>query len=553
MKGAYMDRTINKQAAIYLRLSKDDRGDESASIANQRSLIRSFCEEKDIRIIAEFQDDGRSGGNFNRPGFEELIAFTQSHPVDLVITKDLSRLGRDMSESSMYAERYFTERGIRYLAISDNFDSFEDNLLAPFQFAMNDVYIRDASRKVKAVLSNKRESGQYCACPPFGYKKSTQNKNKLVPDEMTAPIVKLIFEYAADGYSTNMIAQKLTAANCITPLKYRVLYRDEFSDRGASRATDIWVDTTVKRIIQNRVYVGDTVLGKTRKISPKSKTKVKVPKDEWCVTEGTHEGLVTKERFELANEKIKQRTTRYRQREMDGLRVSVFRGKVFCECCGSAMCSGGSTNLKNDTRKPYWYLICLNACSRAKKKCVSPGRIKYHHLVDIITQELNSFIDLSDEQINSIIESLKSDDYAERHNARIKQQCSVLEKEIADINSIVEKMYRDNISGRLSDERLDAMILSMDEKEQTAKKTLEDLKSQIINNSSETERYEKFFSIVKAYTHIEELTPEILDAFVDRIEIGEPSIKRARKRPVEQTIKIYYKFIGNTGDQQFTH
>ena len=169
-----MNNFKNSTAVIYMRLSKDDKSDESLSISNQRDIITAYCIENDIRIVKEFVDDGWKGGNFERPGFKNMLAYIQSYRVDLVITKDLSRLGRDMTESSMYAERYFPEHGIRYLAISDNFDSFEDNLLAPFQFAMNDVYIRDASRKIKSVLKQKRKNGQYCTCPPFGYKKAAR-------------------------------------------------------------------------------------------------------------------------------------------------------------------------------------------------------------------------------------------------------------------------------------------------------------------------------------------------------------------------------------------
>ena len=230
-----------------------------------------------------------------------------------VITKDLSRLGRDMRESSYYAEQFFPENGIRYIAIADNFDTEHDNIMAPFQFAMNEVYLRDGSRKVKDVLRNKRENGLYCACPPYGYRKDSRNKNLLVPDEMTAPIVKKIFERAANGDSSRKIALELNEDGIIPPLKYRVLYRDEFTDEGASHVADVWNYTTVKRILRNTVYLGHTVLGRSRKVSVKSKKKVSIPKEDWAITKNTHEALITQKTYDLAQENLGRGTRNYQK------------------------------------------------------------------------------------------------------------------------------------------------------------------------------------------------------------------------------------------------
>ena len=239
----------------YLRLSKEEaqRG-ESTSIENQRLIVNDFCARNGIILVGEFVDDGYSGSNFKRPDFQSMLKQLSLCKANAVITKDLSRLGRDMVESSYYAEQYFPEHNIRYIAIHDNFDNEQENVMAPFQFAMNDVYIRDCSRKIKNVLKSKREHGQYCACPPYGYRKDKNDKHRLVPDEVTAPIVKRIFTQAANGDSSRKIAIDLNTDSIIPPLKYRVLYRDEFGEKGASRASDIWNYTTVKRILKNQVY-----------------------------------------------------------------------------------------------------------------------------------------------------------------------------------------------------------------------------------------------------------------------------------------------------------
>ena len=180
----------NKIAFAYLRLSREEaQKSESSSITNQRMIVNKYCEQNGINLVREFVDDGYSGGNFDRPGFQEMMRELNKGLANTVITKDLSRLGRDMRESSYYAEQFFPEHGVRYIAIADNFDSEDENVMAPFQFAMNEVYLRDGSRKVKDVLKTKRQDGLYCACPPYGYRKADRNKNQLVSDEITAPIV----------------------------------------------------------------------------------------------------------------------------------------------------------------------------------------------------------------------------------------------------------------------------------------------------------------------------------------------------------------------------
>ena len=282
----YTNTTSLSLAYAYYRLSQEEAqdGQSSASIINQRKIVEAYCAQRGIVLLDSFVDDGWSGSNFERPGFQQMMKALQAGKANMVITKDLSRLGRDMREASYYAEQFFPEHQIHYVAIADNFDSELENIMAPFQFAMNEVYLRDGSRKVKDVLRMKRSKGEYCACPPFGYKKDPRNRDRLIPDEETAPIVAQIFQRSAAGDSCIKIAQDLTEAGVITPLKYRVLYRDNFSDTGAARATDCWNYTTVKRIIKNQVYLGNTLLGKTRKASIKSRKKISVPQEDWVIT-----------------------------------------------------------------------------------------------------------------------------------------------------------------------------------------------------------------------------------------------------------------------------
>ena len=535
-------------ADIYLRLSVEEANNgESGSIINQRNIIRQYCKDNNITIVKEFVDDGFSGSNFERPGFRSMLAHIDTGLVNTVITKDLSRLGRDMTESSYYAETYFPDHCIHYMAISDNFDSYESNIMAPFQFAMNDVYLRDTSRKIKQVIYQKRERGEYCACPPFGYMRNPDDSTSIVPDPNTAPIVQRIFELAENGRSAHFIAAQLTKEGQITPLKYRVLFRDKFCDRGAARATDEWNHTTVKRILQNQVYLGHTILGKSKKVSIKSKKTVKVPKDQWVITRNTHQPLVTPEQFEKAERYMGMNTKSWQ--EFDQTRQSIFNGITFCESCGSAMCSCGS--VYKGEREKYWYLSCLNIPKRSAHHCENGARIKYSDLVEIVKSELNAFIDLSKDDIDSIIKAAvkkqKSGVYKDSKN-----NIESIEKRLNDIDKIVLKLYNDNAMGVINDAQLKKMIDSLTKESSALKERRMKLKDMEFQINNMEDAYRMFFSMVKGCTHVDELTPDIVRTFIERIEIGRKELPEGytvatHDIPYRQNIKIVYRFIGDIG------
>lgn len=529
----------------YLRLSDEDiKKGESESITNQRRFIKDYCTRNGITLVGEFVDDGWSGGNFERPGFQSMMRELQKGKASIVITKDLSRLGRDMREASYYAEQFFPEHGIRYIAINDNFDSEVDNVMAPFQFAMNEVYLRDGSKKVKEVLKNKRENGLYCACPPYGYKKDSKDKNLLVPDENTAPIVQRIFQQAANGDSTRKIAIDLNDDNIIPPLKYRVLYRDNFNERGASRASDYWNYTTVKRVLKNEVYLGHTILGKTKKVSMKSSKKVKVDKDNWAVTKDTHQPLVSEDIFSKAQINMGRNTKKYEGYER--VRKSIFSGIVYCAKCGSALCSCGS--VYNGEREKYWYL----GCTKKRKDIVTPCpgvRIRYADLVDLITRDLNCFINMTDDDIKDIADEIVKEKMSECAITSRKGRIEKIKSRLSVIDKMISKLYLDNAEGKISDKRLKITVDDLEVEYTSLNKTLLELEKEESNAETLEGDVLRFFDLVKQYTHIDELTRDILLTFVDKIEISEKVFPEGVIRnthlnqPFTQEIKIYYKFI----------
>lgn len=535
----------NKIAFAYFRLSREEaQKSESSSITNQRMIVTKYCEQIGINLVREFVDDGYSGGNFDRPGFREMLRKLSEGLANTVITKDLSRLGRDMRESSYYAEQFFPEHGIRYIAIADSFDSEDDNMLAPFQFAMNEVYLRDSSRKVKEVLRAKRQDGLYCACPPYGYKKAHRNKNQLVPDEVTAPVVQRIFNAAANGASSRKIAQDLNSDGIIPPLKYRVLYRDEFSEEGAARASDFWNYTTVKRILKNEVYLGHTVLGKTKKASVKSKKKLAVPTECWSVTENTHEALVSEEIFQKAHNNMGKGT--YNFQKYEHVRKSIFSGVAYCALCGHALCSCGT--VYKGEREKYWYLSCINKRKDISEPCKGT-RIRYADLIELITEDLNSLISLSDGQINAIVENIisetNSDKTAKTRKIRSEKLCGRLDI----IDKIIPKLYADNAEGKLDDERLSSMVDDLQKESAVIKKELSVLCTDDVQ-TNKSDNYKMFFELTRRYSHIDTLDRDTLLTFVDRIEVSPKILPEGRVRAshrsseFRQEIRIFYKFVG---------
>ena len=542
-------KTAVALADIYLRLSREEANSgESQSINNQRNIIRQYCKDHGITIVKEFVDDGFSGSNFVRPGFQELLNHIKTGLVNMVITKDLSRLGRDMSESSYYAESFFPEHDIHYLAISDGFDSEQINLMAPFQFAMNDVYLRDCSRKIKQVIKQKRVRGEYCACPPFGYMRNLDDRTGIIPDPNTAPIVQHIFELAVKGCSAHSIANILTDEAVITPLKYRVMYRDNFCERGAAHATDRWNHTTVKRILKNQVYLGHTVLGMTRKASVKSKKKIRIPEEEWVITRDTHTPLITQKEYDIAQENMGMNTRSWSK--YDNVRKSIFNGLIFCKNCGSALCSAGS--VYKGEREKYWYLTCQNIPKRSANHCEHGARIKYADLVEVVKSELNQFISLSKEDIDDIISLAIKE--SSKKVYREKDSLKSIEKRISDIDSIILKLYNDYSLGKISDEQLSTMIEKLNKESSSLKEKAKELQKKADGQPID-EAYKAFFSLIEQYNHIDDLTPEIVRTFIERIEVGEKILPDGYKVashsiPYRQDVKITYRFIGNIGKDE---
>ncbi len=359
-------------AAMYLRLSREDKESslesESNSIKNQRELIRAFIRaQQDIELYDVYVDDGFSGSSFDRPEFKRMISDMEGGRINCVIVKDLSRFGRDYIEAGRYIQKIFPALGVRFIALTDHFDSFhadagESGIVLPVKNFINDSYCRDISTKVKSQFEVKRRNGEYIApFPLYGYKKAKDNRNRLVVDEYAAEVVKRIFAWKIEGAAVSAIADKLNDLGILSPKEYKkstgMNYRGGFS--GA--ATAKWSSAAVKRILTNEMYLGHMVQGKTEKINYKIKKSVKKPKEAWIQVENTQEPIISRDNFEVVQNLLKAdaRISPVSRRQ------SPFSGILFCGDCGEQMIR--RVNRYKNTQKVYYICSTKNrgeGCSR---------------------------------------------------------------------------------------------------------------------------------------------------------------------------------------------
>lgn len=525
----------------YARLSREEAtANLSASIENQMQYLRDYCASSQIVLLDIFVDDGYSGSNFDRPGFKRLIAALETGKANMVITKDLSRLGRDMRESSYYAEEYFPEHGIVYLGLGDNFSSANSNPFAPLQFAVNEVMLRQTSQKIKMVLNNKKANGQYCCAAPYGYKKNRET-SRLLPDELSAPIVQRIFAMAADGSSTREICRTLNAEGIVPPLKFKALYRAKFSAKGLQRVSDEWQNTTVVRILRNEVYLGHTLLNKTVKPSLKSRKKIAQERSQWTVTHNTHPPLVSEQLFDKA-----QRNLGYQRKFMEDkprVRKSIFNGLIHCGVCGGTMCSCGTTY--KGERDKYWYLSC--GYSRSSKGC-GKGRIRYHDLCELIRRDLNAVIDASEEDFERLVHDAVREVSAGAEDGSAESLAQA-EKRLKEIDAAIRKLYTDSAAGRISDRTLASVVPDLEQEAESLRALVSTIRQRRTPVQSVEERYYSFYEIAKQFQHIEVLTREIVETFIDSIEVFPKQLAEGYKIamptvPATQKVLIRYKFIG---------
>ncbi len=517
--GADLSIMENRKAAIYCRLSKDDdKQGESESIKSQRDMLERFCEEKGFEVVAIYQDDGYTGLNTNRPDFLRMIKAIERGQIDIVVTKDLSRLGRNYLDTGELIEKFFPKNNVRYIALNDNVDTFDDeNEITPFKNILNEMYSKDVSKKIHSSYVSKAIKGDFTGClAPLGYKKDEKNPNKLVIDETTSHIIKIIFTYALEGYGTGAIRRRLYERKIETPTWHnrqkglRNKYT-KFEKEDPVNGRYIWDETTIKAILSNPVYIGHIASQKVNYkfklgyISDKSK-------DEWIIAENMHEAIIDKDEFDIVQEKIKSR-----KKQNTWGNYSIFAGLIRCGDCGSALCVK-YTNCK----QKHKIFSCLKYTKYGKKHC-SQHSIKYNFLYDLVLEQIKSYakMALSDnENIISLIDK-NFNDKSDKEKNLIEKNILKYESKITELTSMISRLYSDNISGILDDDNfkvlMDKTVAEQSDIKEKLKLAEERLKTSIKTKSQN----EKWKNIIKSYADIKELDRETLNLLVKKIVLYE--------------------------------
>jgi site-specific DNA recombinase len=352
---------------IYLRLSREDEDKEaeSQSITNQRDFLINFVHENGWNIKETYIDDGFSGLNFDRPDFLRMTRDIECGKINMVITKDLSRLGRDYIMTGHYIERYFPEKNVRYIAVNDGVDTSSDsscNDMTPFKSVMNDMYAKDISKKVRTALMTKKRKGDFIgSTPPFGYNKDSNNKNKLIINPETAPYISEIFHLYLSGSTLSGIAGELTKQGIPTPSQFKKLTHTQQRFKG------VWNEAIIKRILTSETYIGNLTQNRSKSINYKLDKKINLPKKDWVIVEGTHEAIISKEDFEAVALKLSKRSYQAKKRRTPV--THLLTGLIFCADCGSPMSfvreSEQRTYLTCSTWRQHSKLhLCTSHCIR---------------------------------------------------------------------------------------------------------------------------------------------------------------------------------------------
>ena len=428
---------------MYIRLSRED-GDkqESESIGNQRKILQRYVKENNLCLVKEYVDDGISGTTFDRPSFNELLQDIENKTIDMVITKDLSRLGRDYIKTGFYLEDYFPKNNIRYVAITDGIDTYIDstnNDITPFKAIMNDMYAKDISKKIRSVLKEKQKQGEYmCSISAYGYKKHPTIKNKLIVDEQVRDIVDKIFDMYSNGHGSVEIVNYLNSNKFLSPTGYRKtgLVQDE------NKTNYNWNEVTLCNMLKNEVYIGNTVQNKRSIISYKVKKFRTVDKEEHIRVENTHEAIIDIDVFEKVQCIIERRGTNTKLKY-----DYLLRGLLYCYHCKRKLQIVLKKNSKRNS-KSHPYITC----SDAKERGCYPLNLNYEkfeqHIIYVVQKICQIYADK--EIFYSIYEQYqnKTLDIREGYKKKIEQ----IDRAITDINNNLDKMYMDKLKGVLQEE-----------------------------------------------------------------------------------------------------
>ena len=532
--------------ALYLRLSKDDGADgDSSSIQTQKEMLTRYCRENGFVIADYYIDDGFSGKNFERPSFKRMKSDIEDGKINCVITKDLSRLGRNHIETSAYIELYFPEHGVRYIALNDNVDTENGSAMdiTPFKNLLNDMYVQDISRKIKSAIFTRQKQGKFIGVKaPYGYKKDPADHNHLIVDERFAPIVRRIYSLARDGKGIMQIRNILRAEKIPRPA---VAASEEFDFYEKYCETDesayAWSMGSVREILQNPVYKGAVRGQKRPKISYRTEKRKTRETAGTFVVEGMHEPIIEPEEWELVRRLVtsRKRTISPNVKPYN----NIFSGLIKCADCGYAMSVARCHNVwKDDDISANYCFSCNSYRSEGKAVCTQ-HRIMANELERVVLDDIRRLADealQSDKQmIASIVEFLGNSDKSEIKRA--EKEIKKVQKRLAELDKLFAKLYEDNVNGSITERNYKQLSANYEREQAELENTLNELNKTLTESRESDENAANFVDLIKGYADIDELSQALLNTLIDRIEIHEPEEVNGE---YVQLVDIYYKFVG---------
>ncbi len=520
---------IDYHAALYIRLSKEDESEgPSQSVQNQESLLREFVQQHRLSVYDTYVDDGWSGTNFDRPSFQRMIADIEAKKVNMVITKDLSRLGRDYIMTGHYMERYFPEHRVRYISLLDGIDTGVDstaNDITPFRAIMNDMYAKDISKKIKSVKRDKQRKGQFIGGKPvYGYKMHPTEKNKIVIDEEVAPIVRRIFALALSGMSCRNIATLLNQEGVPTPATYANL---PVAKPGPY--TGLWSSERISDMLQNETYIGNMVQGRSVKISYKSKKCLKQDPANWVIVEGTHEPLVDAETFRKVRMLVNSRK-HTRSRTYDFL----LKGLIFCHECGYPL---AVLNRKNARGEDVLYFVCRTYQRFTKAGVCTCHSIKEKTVTDAVVAKVRevcqAYLD-PDELLPMAREAAEN---ARKQN-NLEAELQAVQAKIDSLTANLDRMYTDRLDGLLPEEDFQRIF----NRTKLDRKLLEEKRQELeLQKKSPIRSEDRARELVQRFIETAGESRELLVSLIERVELTEDK---------EVIIKFRFAQLEETAESQ---
>ncbi len=531
----------DKITALYCRLSKDDgTNNESMSISTQKTMLKDYAKRNGFLNCQFYVDDGYSGTNYDRPAFRQLIEDIQDGEVSTLITKDLSRLGRNYLETGTYIEVFFPNHNVRYIAVNDGVDSIDNAQMdiTPFRNIINEMYAKDTSRKIKSALHARRMQGKYMATTaPFGYQKDEKDHNHLVIDEVTAPVVELIFSIAEEGVGLHTICNRLRKAEVLKPSFYKKELFERFMDE--EKMYD-WDTAYVSQILHNPVYAGNLTVADKPTKTMRSKKRQYIPYAEREIIYGTHEPIIEQSRWNTV-QKILQSRPPVIGESSSGY-DNIFRGVIKCADCGSAMLAKVEQKRKRNNVLDKTFYCCTKYRKFGKDGC-SSHNIEARTVHEVVLTDIQKHAGqaLTDRKtmVTEIAERLNLQLSADREQQ--KKELRQCKQRVSEIENLYAKLYEDLTKELLTEKRFQMLSARYDSEQEELTAKIKELEKSAIADKEQLSSIEQFAEQISDYAGITKLNFKIINQLIEKILVSEPVEVDGQKI---QRLTIHYKFIG---------